>query len=141
MNFIPDKPFLDTNILVYAKLRDENSIDKSNSAINLIEKINTHPVTSVQVLNEFSSVLIKHNVSDQIIKDTVQELINNSVVIAISLEMIRETWRIRDKYHFSYWDSMIVAAAIKGRCNILYTEDLQHGQVIDNRLEIFNPFL
>lgn len=141
MNFIPDKPFLDTNILVYAKLRDENSIDKSNSAINLIEKINTHPVTSVQVLNEFSSVLIKHNVSDQIIKDTVQELIDNSVVIAISLEMIRETWRIRDKYHFSYWDSMIVAAAIKGRCNILYTEDLQHGQVIDNRLEIFNPFL
>ncbi|NLD38448.1 MAG: PIN domain-containing protein [Desulfatiglans sp.] len=141
MNFIPDKPFLDTNILVYAKLRDENSIDKSNSAINLIKKINTHPVTSVQVLNEFSSVLIKHNVSDQIIKDTVQELIDNSVVIAISLEMIRETWRIRDKYHFSYWDSMIVAAAIKGRCNILYTEDLQHGQVIDNRLEIFNPFL
>jgi predicted nucleic acid-binding protein len=141
MNYIPDKPFLDTNILVYAKLQDENSKDKSNSAITLIGKINTNPVTSVQVLNEFSSVLIKHNVSDQIIKDVVQELIDNSVVISLSIELIQETWRIRDKYHFSYWDSMIVAAAIKSRCNILYSEDLQHGQVIDNRLEIINPFL
>jgi predicted nucleic acid-binding protein len=141
MNFMPDRPFLDTNILVYAKLQEENSREKRKSAIALIEKINTNPVTSVQVLNEFSSVLIKHRVSDQAIKDAVQEIIDNSVVIALNTELIRETWRIRDRYYFSYWDSMIIAAAIKGRCDILYSEDLQNEQIIDNQIKIINPFL
>jgi predicted nucleic acid-binding protein len=85
--------------------------------------------------------LIKHSVSDQAIKDAVQEIIDNSVVIALNTDLIRETWRIRDRYHFSYWDSMIIAAAIKGRCDILYSEDLQNGQLIDNQIKIKNPFL
>ena len=136
-----DRPFLDTNILVYAKLEDESSLEKRASAIALIEKIKTNPVISVQVLNEFASVLIKHNVPNQSIKDAVQQMIDSLTVIILSVELIWETWRVRDKYKFSYWDSMIVATAINGGCETLYSEDLQNGQVIDNQLTIINPFL
>lgn len=137
---MPDKPFLDTNILVYAKLEDGNSKEKRNTAITLIEKIYSTPVISVQVLNEFASVLIKHNISNQDIKESVQELIDNSIVIDLDITIIRETWRIRERYLFSYWDSMIVAAALRGGCDILYSEDLQNEQYIDNQLKIINPF-
>ena len=41
----------------------------------------------------------------------------------------------------AYWDSIIVASALENRCSILYTEDMQHGQVVDQRLTIVNPFL
>ena len=137
---MPDKPFLDTNILVYAKLEDDNK-EKRTTAIDLIEKIYSNPVISVQVLNEFASVLIKHSVPNQDIKDAVQEIAVSSIVINLNVEMVWETWRIRDKYHFSYWDSMIIAAAIKGGCDMLYSEDLQNGQIIDNQITIINPFL
>ena len=42
--------------------------------------------------------------------------------------------------NFSYWDSMITAAALKSGCNILYSEDLQHEQLMENQLKIINPF-
>lgn len=46
-----------------------------------------------------------------------------------------------EQRHFSYWDSLIISAALRTNCNILYTEDLQNGQVIDNKLTISNPFI
>jgi predicted nucleic acid-binding protein len=48
--------------------------------------------------------------------------------------------RISDRYGFSYWDSLIVAAALDAGCAVLYTEDLQNGQTIDSALRIINPF-
>jgi predicted nucleic acid-binding protein len=43
--------------------------------------------------------------------------------------------------HFSFWDSLIVAAALESHGTTLYSEDLQHGQVINGRLTLINPFL
>jgi len=48
--------------------------------------------------------------------------------------------QIRHKYNLSYWDSLIVASALENDCSILYTEDLQHEQVIEGKLKIINPF-
>ncbi|WP_456325324.1 PIN domain-containing protein [Desulfonauticus submarinus] len=47
---------------------------------------------------------------------------------------------IKEKYKFSYWDSLIVASALENNCSILYTEDMQDGQIIEKKLEIVNPF-
>ena len=44
------------------------------------------------------------------------------------------------RYGFSYWDSMIVSAALKSECTILCSEDLQHGQVVEKKLKVMNPF-
>ena len=48
--------------------------------------------------------------------------------------------KLRERYAFSYWDSLIVAAALDAGCDMLFSEDMQHGQNIDGRLMITNPF-
>ena len=135
-----DKAFLDTNILVYAKLEDEDNEGKRDIAIALIQQVQGCPVISVQVLNEFASVLIKHHVSNHSIQEAIQEIVEDSIVISLDVDLLWETWRIRDKYLFSYWDCMIISASLKGGCNILYSEDLQHEQLIENQVKIINPF-
>ena len=135
-----DKVFIDTNVLVYAKLEDKNNQKKREVAIGLIQQIQDYPIISVQVLNEFANVLIKHHVADKDIKEATREIIEDSIILPIDLAIVWETWHVRDSYLFSYWDSMIVSAAIVGGCNILYSEDLQHDQIIDNRVRIINPF-
>ncbi len=135
-----DKEFIDTNILVYAKLEDEENIRKRDIAIALIQQIGVCPVISVQVLNEFASVLIKHQIPNYVILKAVQEIVEDTNVISLDVNLLWETWRIRDKYLFSYWDSMIISAALIGGCNILYSEDFQHEQIIENNLRIINPF-
>jgi predicted nucleic acid-binding protein len=47
---------------------------------------------------------------------------------------------IMTKYHFSYWDCLILASALENECNIVYSEDLQDGQLIEGQIEIINPF-
>jgi predicted nucleic acid-binding protein len=49
--------------------------------------------------------------------------------------------QIAEKYHFSFYDSLIIAASLECDCNILYSEDMHHGQIIENKLKIVNPFL
>lgn len=49
--------------------------------------------------------------------------------------------RIADKDKFSYYDSLIIVAALECNCKILYTEDLQHNQIIENSLTVINPLL
>jgi predicted nucleic acid-binding protein len=47
---------------------------------------------------------------------------------------------VAERYGFSHYDSLIVATALEAGCSTLYSEDMQHGQLIDNRLTIINPF-
>jgi hypothetical protein len=48
--------------------------------------------------------------------------------------------QIAEKYQFSFYDSLIIASALKCDCYTLYSEDLQHGQIIEDKLKIINPF-
>jgi predicted nucleic acid-binding protein len=73
--------------------------------------------------------------------DTNILLIDDFEIVPLTKELIPETYRINYRYRFSYWDSNIVAAALEGGCAILYTEDLQDGQIIDNTLNVVNPML
>jgi len=47
---------------------------------------------------------------------------------------------MKEKYGYSWWDSLVLSAALGNGCSILYSEDLQHKQIIENSLEIVNPF-
>jgi predicted nucleic acid-binding protein len=58
----------------------------------------------------------------------------------IGLETLERAWEIEDRFAFSWWDSLILAAAVDMRCRHLLTEDLQDGQVVDG-VTILNPFL
>lgn len=59
----------------------------------------------------------------------------------VSMEHFRHAWKIAARYGFSYYASVIVATALDARCEKLYSEDMQHGQIIEGRLSIVNPFL
>ena len=52
--------------------------------------------------------------------------------------MVRQVF-CSPKYSLSYWDSMIVAAALEASCTVLYSEDMQNGLLVDQRLRIMNP--
>jgi predicted nucleic acid-binding protein len=47
---------------------------------------------------------------------------------------------VANQYKYSYWDSLIIASALENKCKILYTEDMQDGQIIEGKLKIENPF-
>jgi len=60
--------------------------------------------------------------------------------VVIKKKDIRKAMTIKERYKYNYWDSLIIASALQNNCSILYTEDLQDGQVIENALKIVNPF-
>jgi predicted nucleic acid-binding protein len=129
------KFFLDTNVLVYSVGADP----KSSSAKALVIE---GPVISVQVLNEFINVArrrlrLSWDQIDEALSDF-GELI--PLVMPLTLETHRLGAHIARKHGLHIYDSMIVASAALAGCGALYTEDLQHGQVIEG-VKIVNPFL
>ncbi|MBI4619581.1 MAG: PIN domain-containing protein [Desulfobacterales bacterium] len=54
---------------------------------------------------------------------------------------IKKSLQIKKTYNYSYWDCLIIASALENNCTILYTEDMQDGHTIENRLKIVNPFV
>ena len=58
----------------------------------------------------------------------------------VGLMHVRRAWRIAELYGYSHYDSLIIATALISGCAILYTEDMQDGQLIDGQLRLTNPF-
>jgi len=131
-----DKSFFDTNTLIYL-LSDE--INKHKIAVELYKSIKDKAI-STQVLNEFANVCFKKELLKSNISEHIKILSLNFEVSLISLGTIQEAIRIKKKYAYSYYDSVIIASALQNNCTILYTEDMQHKQVIEDKLTIINPF-
>ncbi len=132
--------FIDTNIFVYAKLKNKHSGAKHRMAVKFLKTIETSVVISTQVLNEFSSILLKYKIENEKIYHNILALAEDCFVAPLTLATVEGAWRIKKKYRFSYWDSLIIASAVENHCSTLYTEDLQHEQIIEKRLKIINPF-
>ncbi len=129
-----DRIFLDTNILVYALL-DEGH--KQQTALQLLQ---TGCVISTQVLNEFTQVARKKaKLEWQEITDLSHAIQTLSEVVPLTQETHNLGLKIAAQYGYSFYDSLIVAAAIENNCNLLASEDMQHLQTISN-LIISNPF-
>ena len=129
-------PFFDTNVVLYAFTP---SGDKTVTAERILLQ---GGVVSVQVLNELTSVsCTKFKMSWSEVKRVIQGttmLCPNPH--ALTYETYLEARRISERYGFSIWDGLIIASALESGCATLYTEDLQHGQVVDG-VRIVNPFL
>ncbi len=61
-------------------------------------------------------------------------------VVSVTSETIETALMLKGKYHFSYWDSLMLSAALISNCEVVYSEDMQHNQTIEGRLRILNPF-
>ena len=132
------KIFVDTNIWVYAYLEIEN--DSKHQKANLFVEQAIQPlVISTQVLHEYYSTMLKNNMADEWIQTNIEAMIEYCDVQLITLSIIRLAHRIKIRYRFSYWDSLIIASALDAGCSQLYSEDFQSQQVIENHLKIVNP--
>lgn len=128
------KPFLDTNILVYAVSNDP----RRESAVKLIAD---GGVISVQVLNEFSNVLHKKLRRPWPEIETAVSDMRVAIGPAIPLTEALHAAALplaRDE-NLSFYDALIVAAALEARCPILFSEDMQHGRRFGG-VSIVNPF-
>ena len=132
--------FLDTNVLVYAA--DARAGEKQRRAQGVISDCReaSSGVISTQVLVEFYSIITrKVGVDPLVARDMVTDLRDFEVVI-MDMPLIREGIDISLLSRLSFWDGMIVAAAEWAGCQVVVTEDLNHGQVISG-VRIENPFL
>jgi len=133
-----DKVFIDSNLWIY--LFADNS-EKQIIVEQIISIYFKDIIVSTQILNETYNVLYKKiKLHHSEIKQIILKIIESFSIAEVSHYDVSEALEIKGEYNFSYWDSLIIASAIKNRCNILFSEDLQHNQVINNSLKIINPF-
>jgi predicted nucleic acid-binding protein len=137
------KFFLDTNVFVYSF--DRSSVAKLRRASQLIGRAVTTRtgVISYQVVQEFFNVALRKFAKPMTVAEAEQYLgavFRPLMTVNSSQALYGEALRLNGRYRLSWYDSLIVAAAIEAQCSILYSEDLQHGQKIGN-LRIENPFL
>ena len=128
--------FFDTSVLFYLLSNDVRKADR-------VEALLAHRgIISVQVLNEFTVVALRKVglplLEIREILDTVRAVCTVEPLTATTHDRGME---ICERYKFSFYDSVIVAAALIVGAKVLYSEDLQHDQVIDRQLRIVNPFL
>ena len=135
-----EKTFIDTNIFIYAYTGDDEQ--KHISACDLLRNsvLNNEIVISVQILNEFYSVMEKYKRPACEIKLCLNEIIEQVDVMPLELETIKQCIFIKEKYGYSWWDSLVLSSALENDCTILYSEDMKHHQLIERKLKIINPF-
>lgn len=135
------KVFLDTNIIIYAF--DITAGDKHNVAAELMISLwdSGLGVISTQVLQELV-VNVTQKIPEPLDIGSAKEIVNDLLkweVVVNDGESILDAIELHEKYKYSFWDSMIIKAAIKGRCTMLFSEDLTDGQTIEG-VTIQNPF-
>ncbi len=131
----PDS-FFDTSVLFYLLSNDSLKADRVEQL--LAER----GAISVQVLNEFAAVAtrkLRMPLGDvREILDTVRAV---CTVEPVTVATHDRALAVSERYKFSFYDSLIIASALIVGAKVLYSEDLQHGQVIDRQLRVANPFL
>ena len=138
----PASPCLvDTNILVYALTVDDERSLAAQELITVVTYLSALR-TSTHILQEIYSVAtvnLKRPLTSGEALKYIDELAVCPVIVN-DLSTIREAARLALQEPVSFWDALLLAAAAKGRCARLYTEDMQHGRTI-NGVQIVNPFL
>lgn len=135
------KFFIDTNILVYA--HDLQAGIKQKKAAQILEKIwqKRNGVLSIQVLQEFY-VTLTQKIPKQFKSKDAKFLLGKYghwQIVIPQVNHILEAIDFQKKHHLSFWDALIVRAALEGECEFLLTEDMQHNYRI-RHLTIQNPF-
>ncbi|MFZ4617882.1 MAG: PIN domain-containing protein [Rectinemataceae bacterium] len=131
-----DRAFLDTNVLIYAYSATETG--KRDRAREL--KDATPSCVSTQVINEFIAVAWrKVGISIDDVRAIVQKLYETIPIVETGKPVILRALGLASKTGYSYWDCLIIAAALEAGSPILYSEDMQDGQMIEG-LQIVNPF-
>ena len=130
------KAFFDTNVLVYVVGQKDERTAKAEALVA------NGGVVSVQVLNELASVSRrKLGMSwDEIGEALAAIRILCPSPLPLTMDTHEAGLRIAGRYGYQFYDALIAAAALEAECTTLYSEDFQHGQIIEGRLMVCNPF-
>ncbi|MCY3928519.1 MAG: PIN domain-containing protein [Acidobacteria bacterium] len=139
---MPADFFLDTNIFVYTF--DQRDPEKQALARNLVERAlgTGEGVVSSQVVQEFLNVALRkfeRPLSDEQALRYLRDVLDPLCSVFPSISLYETALSLHRRWRFSFYDSLIVAAALESNCNVLYSEDLQDGQEIES-LTVANPF-
>jgi predicted nucleic acid-binding protein len=127
--------FFDTNVLLYVASGDPAKADRAE------ELIGVGGMISVQVLNELTNVARRKMgmswMETRAFLSMIRELL---LVQPITVEIHETGLALAERYELSIYDAMITASALHADCDTLWSEDMQDGIVLDDRLRIVNPF-
>jgi predicted nucleic acid-binding protein len=136
------KSFLDTNILVYTF--DQTAPKKQKIAQSLVEQaLSEEACISYQVIQEFTNLALRkfspamsHSQAQEYLEQVLFPICN----LYPSKAFYKRGLKLQERWRFSWYDSLIICAALESGCEILYSEDLQHQKKIET-LTIINPFI
>ncbi len=129
--------FIDSNVLVYVV---GPRTKKREVAETLLRGLGEAMISS-QVVGEFVNVCLKkHILPPEEVRQAAEDFMDVLRVEPVTTATLRRGLAVCARYGFSWWDSLIVAAALEAGCEVLYSEDLQDGQTIEGGLRIENPF-
>ncbi|MFZ3064722.1 MAG: PIN domain-containing protein [Nitrospirota bacterium] len=134
---MPDKIFVDTNILVYFISDYEDKKIKAKEVILSSEDV----YISSQVISEFISVCFSRKLMElKQITTLASDLMEALRFSCVKESTINKALQIKKDFNYSYWDCLVITSALENNCSVLYTEDMQDGQLVNNKLTIINPF-
>jgi predicted nucleic acid-binding protein len=127
--------FLDANVLIYLASEDQAKADRAE------EVLAAGGTISVQVLNEIANVARrKMRMSWPEIEDFLTPVRALLTVAPVDIATHEAGLALAQRYGFSLYDAMIVASATLNDCDMLWSEDMQHGLIVEGRLRIVDPF-
>ncbi|HEM61337.1 MAG TPA: PIN domain-containing protein [Chloroflexi bacterium] len=132
--------FVDTNVWLYAFIAGSDET-KSKQARQLLQHNEGSLLVSSQVINEVCANLLKKaHLPEAEIRELVRSFYSRYPVILLGQEVQVGASDLRGRLSLSFWDSLILAAAIHGGASIVYSEDLQADLQVDKDLVVRNPF-
>jgi predicted nucleic acid-binding protein len=138
-----DRFFIDTNIFIYSF--DDTQPEKQDLSKRIIGFAleNDAGIISSQVVQEFLNVATRKFKTPLSITDCLtflNRIMEPLCVVFANMDLYHHSLDIMQRWKLSFYDSLIISAAIQEDCSILYSEDFQHNQKIQS-LTIINPFI
>ena len=134
---IMTKIALDTNVILYS-----HSMETPDKRLISEKLLQLYPIISGQVISEYLNVMKR---SFPITKTDLMNLcaqwMRKCIIFPVEISIIETARNLIQKYDFQIFDSIIVASALDAGCDVLYSEDMHHNQLIEGKLKIINPFL
>lgn len=133
-----ERYFIDTNIWLYSFIETQDR-EKTSIAKSIVQQ--EEITISTQIINEVCVNLIrKMQFPEEDIQGLIESFYERYSILEINKGILLKASELRIHHIFSFWDSLIVASALYSSTDILYSEDMQHGFIIENGLKIVNPF-
>jgi predicted nucleic acid-binding protein len=127
--------FFDSNVLLYVASRDPAKADRAERLLGKGGMI------SVQVLNEITNVARRKMGMSWAETRTFLSLLRSLLPVQpLTIDVHETGLALAERYGLSVYDAMIAASALLADCDILWSEDMQDGMALDDRIRIVNPF-